>query len=104
MKAIQIQQNNFEETVLKEEKPVLVDFFASWCGPCKMLSPVLDQVAGEVGSQAKIVKIDIDENETLANKYNIMSVPTLMVFKKGVVEKELVGVQTKENIIEALSL
>lgn len=104
MKAIQIQQNNFEETVLKEEKPVLVDFFASWCGPCKMLSPVLDQVAGEVGSQAKIVKIDIDENETLANKYNIMSVPTLMVFKKGVVEKELVGVQTKENIIETLSL
>ena len=104
MEAIQIQQNNFEETVLKEEKPVLVDFFASWCGPCKMLSPVLDQVAGEVEGQAKIVKIDIDENETLANKYNIMSVPTLMVFKKGTVEKELIGVQTKENIIEALSL
>lgn len=104
MEAIQIQQNNFEDTVLKEEKPVLVDFFASWCGPCKMLSPVLDQVAGEVEGQAKIVKIDIDENETLANKYNIMSVPTLMVFKKGAVEKELIGVQTKENIIEALSL
>lgn len=104
MEAIQIQQSNFEDTVLKEEKPVLVDFFASWCGPCKMLSPVLDQVAGEVEGQAKIVKIDIDENETLANKYNIMSVPTLMVFKKGAVEKELIGVQTKENIIEALSL
>ena len=104
MGAIQIQQNHFEEAVLNEEKPVLVDFFASWCGPCKMLSPVLDQVAGEVKGQAKIVKIDIDENETLANKYNIMSVPTLMVFKKGAVEKELVGVQTKENIIEALSL
>lgn len=104
MEAIQIQQSNFEDTVLKEEKPVLVDFFASWCGPCKMLSPVLDKVAGEVEGQAKIVKIDIDENETLANKYNIMSVPTLMVFKKGAVEKELIGVQTKENIIEALSL
>ncbi len=104
MEAIDIQQNNFKETVLEETKPVLADFFASWCGPCKMLSPVIDQVATEVGEKAKVVKIDIDQNEQLASQYNIMSVPTMIIFEKGKIKKELVGVKTREEIIKALSL
>lgn len=80
------------EDIIKSEKPVLVDFFATWCGPCKMMHPVLDELNSKVGDKARIIKIDIDKNEHLASVYNVRSVPTLIVFKNGDVKWRGAGV------------
>lgn len=77
---------------------VLVDFWAPWCGPCKMIAPILDELSAEVGDKAKIVKINVDDNPESAAKYNVMSIPTLLVFKDGQVVDQLVGVQPKEKL------
>lgn len=77
---------------------VLVDFWAPWCGPCKMIAPILDELSDEVGDKAKIVKINVDDNPESAAKYNVMSIPTLLVFKDGQVVDQLVGVQPKEKL------
>jgi thioredoxin 1 len=77
---------------------VLVDFWAPWCGPCKMIAPILDELSNEVGDKAKIVKINVDDNPESAAKYNVMSIPTLLVFKDGHVVDQLVGVQPKEKL------
>ena len=100
MKPQVITKNNFEAEVLKAEGTVLLDFWASWCGPCRMLSPLVDEV-GEEHADVKIGKINIDEETELAQQFNIMSIPTLMVFKKGEKVKESVGLIPKEEI-EAL--
>ena len=95
-----IETNNFEE-LINGDKPVLVDFFATWCGPCKMLSPILEQVAGET-DKVVIAKCDIDECMEIAQKYNIMSVPTLVAFKSGEEVKRAVGFRQKTQLLELI--
>lgn len=102
MEPISVNKENFENDVLKSEKIVLVDFFATWCGPCKMLSPVLEQVSEE-SDKAVIAKLDIDESLDIAKEYNVMSVPTMIIFKEGKEVDRLVGLRQKSQILEAIN-
>lgn len=97
-----LNEKDFEELVTNSKKTVLVDFFATWCGPCKMLAPVLEGVQDEVGDRAHIYKVDIDECMDLAKSFGIMSVPTMIVFKDGQEVNRLVGLRPKNLILEAL--
>lgn len=97
---IKISSENFEKEVLNSEKPVLVDFFADWCGPCKMMAPIVEELATELEGKAKVGKLNVDENSDIAIEYNVMSIPTLIVFKNGKEEKRLVGVRNKEELLE----
>lgn len=90
------------EDIIKSDKPVLIDFFATWCGPCKMMHPVLESLAAFVGEKARIIKIDIDKNQQLASIYNVRSVPTLMVFKNGELQWRQSGVQSEEALRQVL--
>ena len=94
-------ENNFEDEVLKNEGTVLVDFYADWCGPCKIMSPIIDEIAEEVLS-VTVGKINVDESGELAMKYDVASIPTIMIFKNGEVDKTFVGVTDKEIIKAAL--
>lgn len=99
MSVISLNEKNFDEEVLRSDKPVLIDFWASWCGPCKMMSPVIDAIAEEMGEKVKVCKINIDEEQNLAVKYNVMSIPTFIVIKDGKEVSRSVGVQDKAEII-----
>lgn len=101
MAEVKLTQENFEEEVLKSDIPVLVDFWAEWCGPCKMLAPVIDEIAEEV-TDVKIGKVNIDEQMALAKKYFVMSIPTIIVFKDGKPARRHVGTLPKEDILELL--
>jgi len=94
-------KNNFSD-IIKDEKPVLVDFFADWCGPCKSLAPILKEVKAELGDAVKIVKIDVDKNQELAAKYQVRGVPTMILFKKGQQVWRKSGVLPKAEIVEAI--
>lgn len=94
---------NFEAEVLKSELPVLVDFYADWCGPCKMQGPIIEELAEEIKATAKVGKLDIDANPAIAEKFGVMSIPTLMIFKGGEVKKTFVGLQSKEGLKSELS-
>lgn len=96
--AIEFTDQNFEQEVLKSSVPVLVDFWAPWCGPCQMMGPVIDELAKEIGTKAKIGKCNVDESQEIAAEYGIMSIPAIKVFKGGVVIKEFIGVQNKETL------
>ena len=98
MAEIILNEKNFEEEVLKSDKPVLVDFWATWCGPCRMLAPTIEKIAEEQEGVIKVGKVDVDEEPELAAKYRIASIPTLMVFENGEVKKASVGVQPKAAI------
>ena len=99
-----ISSSQFAAEVEGADVPVLVDFFATWCGPCKMLAPTLDQVAAEVAGRAKVVKVDIDASPDLAQRFRVMSIPTLMVFKDGRLVDSTVGVQPKPAIMGLLGM
>lgn len=101
MAALHVTIDNFESEVLQSDKPVLVDFWASWCGPCKMLLPVIEELADEV-TDAKICKINVDEQQELAARFHVMTIPTLMVFKDGKMVSSSVGVKSKASILEML--
>ena len=94
--------DNFEEEVLKSDMPVLVDMFATWCGPCKMMAPVVAQLAEEYKGSVKVGKLDIDQNVDIVAQYKIMSVPTFLVIKDGEVVKKLIGAVSKEELVEAI--
>lgn len=100
--AIQITATEFEQKVLQASTPVLVDFFATWCGPCKVMSPILDEVAQEVQGFAEVYKIDVDQAKELSQRYNVMSVPTLFVFKNGKIDQQFMGITPKQVLVEAL--
>ncbi|MCI5872620.1 MAG: thioredoxin [Clostridiales bacterium] len=101
MAALHITKENFESEVLKSDKPVLVDFWAAWCGPCQMLLPTIEELAGEV-TDAKICKINVDEQPELAAQFRVMTIPTLMVFKDGKAVNTSVGVKPKNAILDMI--
>lgn len=100
---IHIKKENFEEEVLKSKVPVMLDFSATWCGPCKMVAPAVNELAADFHGKAKIAKLDIDESVELAQKYNVMSVPTLLYFKDGKVVDQIVGAVPKAALAEKLN-
>jgi len=95
---VHLNESNWESEVIKSGTPVLVDFWAEWCGPCKMIAPVLAELAGELSDKIKIGKVNVDESQTLAEKFHIRSVPTLLIFKNGAVQEQLVGALRKNDL------
>ncbi|MEE9397740.1 MAG: thioredoxin TrxA [Methylococcales bacterium] len=95
---VHVTDENFEETVLKSDQPVLVDYWAEWCGPCKMIAPILDEIASEYGGKITIAKLNIDENPSTPPRYGVRGIPTLMLFKDGDVEATKVGAVSKSQL------
>ncbi len=102
MSVTHVAEENFQDEVLGSELPVLVDFWAEWCGPCKMIAPVLDQLAGEYDGRMQVVKLNVDEAQQTAFRYNVRSIPTLILFKNGQVEMQVVGAQSRQQITRML--
>lgn len=101
-KAIEITSANFEEVVLKADKPVLVDFWAEWCGPCRMVGPVVEEIAGEYADTAVVGKLNVDENQDVAIKYGIRSIPALLYFQNGEVSDSVIGAVPKHHLVTKL--
>ncbi len=101
---VTITKENFEQVVLKSDKPVLVDFWATWCGPCKMLSPIIEEVRKETEGKAVVGKINVDEQQELAMQFGVMSIPTLLVFKNGEIVKKQIGFIPKQAVLGLLDL
>ena len=99
MGALQVTDKNFDAEVLKSSTPVLVDFWAEWCGPCRMLAPILDELAADLGGKLKVVKVNVDEAQELAAQFNILSIPTMIVFKNGEPVNQLVGAMSKDQLL-----
>ena len=102
MEIVNLNSENFKQEVLEESKTVLIDFWAEWCMPCKMMAPVVDEIAKERESDLKVAKVNIDENEDLAMEYNVMSIPTFIIIKQGKEVARTIGAQAKEEILKLL--
>ncbi len=100
---LDLTKDNFDKEVLQSDKPVLVDFWAAWCGPCRMVAPIIEQVAEEFQGKAKVAKINVDEQSELAQQYRIMSIPTLIVFKDGKIAESVVGAKSKNDLSNMLN-
>ncbi|MBI3386095.1 thioredoxin [Candidatus Gottesmanbacteria bacterium] len=103
MAEVTVTDQNFDDQVLKSAAPVLVDFWAPWCGPCLVQGPVVEELAKELSGKATIGKLNVDENPQTSQKYSVMSIPTLMIFKNGAVVKQFIGVQSKETLLAELN-
>ncbi len=102
MSVVKVDEGSFESEVVKSEKTTIVDFYADWCGPCKMMSPIIDSVAEELGDSVKVCKVNTDDNMNLAEQYGIMSIPTIIIFKNGEIVNRFSGVRSKSEIIDAI--
>ncbi len=100
--AVTIDESNFENEVIKSDQPVLVDFWAEWCGPCKMIAPILDEIAKEKAGAVKVAKVNVDDNQSLSMRYNIRAIPTLLLFKNGQVRDQVTGMTSKKSISDKL--
>jgi thioredoxin 1 len=103
MKPVELSETNFDQEVLKATLPVLVDFWAVWCGPCKMIAPIVDELSVEYDGKLKIGKVDVDNHQQIAMQYGIRSIPTLLIFKDGKVVEQIVGAAPKKSLVEKLS-
>ncbi len=97
--AITLTESNFDQEINQSDKPVLVDFWAEWCGPCKLISPLIDEIAREKGDSLKVAKVNIDENQSLSLKFNIRAIPTLLLFKNGQVRDQVTGMTSKKDLL-----
>jgi thioredoxin 1 len=102
-KAVEVTDGTFEEVVLKAERPTIVDFWAVWCGPCKMIAPVLEEIANDYEEQLQVVKLDVDQNGQSAMQFGVMSIPTLILFKEGQPVERIVGFMPKEKLLKKLT-
>ena len=102
MSVTELNKDNFEKEVMEANVPVLIDFWASWCGPCRMMSPVIDKIAEEMGDKLKVCKVNVDENHELAEKYEIMTIRAFIVIKNGAEAGRTIGVQPKEDILKLI--
>ncbi len=103
MAVLEITNDNFESEVLKSDLPVLVDFWAEWCGPCKMIAPIVDEISGELEGKLKVSKLNIDDSQELAVKFNVMSIPTLLIFKNGEPVEAIVGAMSKDQLLDKIN-
>ena len=101
-KVLTLTKDNFDKEVLESDKPVLVDFWAPWCGPCRMVSPIIDQLAIDYEGRVKVGKVNVDDENELAQRYRVMSIPTIMVFKNGNIAESVVGARSKEDLSRML--
>jgi thioredoxin 1 len=99
MSALHLDEKNFEQEVLKSNLPVLVDFWAEWCGPCRAIAPIIEELAGELQGQMKVGKVNVDDAQDLAGNYNVMSIPTLLIFKNGKPVEQVVGAMPKPQLL-----
>ena len=103
-KPVEVTDGNFKSEVLKADKPVLVDFWAEWCGPCKMVAPVINNIAQEYGDQIKVAKLNVDDNQSTAARYGVQSIPTMILFEDGEEKEKIVGYNPKGKLVKKLGL